>query len=378
MINNIFQKDLDYFLEKLEEKHICMYYKITKSELFEYIKSYLNIHEIMNELEFGNLLKIIIKQLGDSHTRIVIPDEGQLPIKLNFIGNKLYVGKSEKEKYNNQEIISINNISVEKIIGELEKYTCYETKGWLDHRIEIDLTNTKRILGFLPSKEIIKVEYYLDNQESILFDINQRYDISFLKENNNFTLYKKGKSLVFVYKSCIEPEPNLMNSKVNEIKNILEMDKIEKIIIDLRGNLGGSSRIINPLIDFLKTANLKVIVLVDHSCFSSTLFAINQLKQIGSIFIGEEIGSPINHFGELENFVLPNTKIKIYFSTKYFYIDNNQFLTQVITQKDFLSLESEKIKPNYFYPDIYVQRNIDDNKKGIDTTLKIALDYKNN
>ena len=62
---------------------------------------------------------------------------------------------------------------------------------------------------------------------------------------------------------------------------------------------------------------------VDGATFSSGLINAYELKKAGGIIIGEPTGSPLNHFGYINEFVLPNSGLKIVHSTRRFRLDRD-------------------------------------------------------
>ena len=87
---------------------------------------------------------------------------------------------------------------------------------------------------------------------------------------------------------------------INAIEKLKEEDltNIDTIIIDIRGNTGGDSRLNKLLIDFLEeNKNKKLICLTDYRVFSSGRFVLKDLIDLGAITVGEEISTPMNCFG---------------------------------------------------------------------------------
>lgn len=95
------------------------------------------------------------------------------------------------------------------------------------------------------------------------------------------------------------------------------------------------------------------------------------MGSIGAYFIGDEVGSTINHFGNLDcQGYLPNTGIKVLISTKYFggdYVINSQ--------EEFKRLNKDNIIIINFKPTVFVSETIDDIINGKDLILETALKY---
>ena len=104
-----------------------------------------------------------------------------------------------------------------------------------------------------------------------------------------------------------------------------------------------------------KTYRGDVYVLSDEACFSTTSDFIAMIRdfQLGKI-IGQTPGGLPNSFGDCYYFDLPNTKIMISVSHKYFI------------------RPSGNEKDNKLIPDYIIEQTIENSKSGIDTVLEFA------
>lgn len=111
--------------------------------------------------------------------------------------------------------------------------------------------------------------------------------------------YIQDKTLVFKYKNCHPYYIPIIDSLLITLGREIENQNITKFALDLRGNGGGASSIIKPLIEYLKNTNFELITIVDKGVFSSGRFACVAMQMIGSKIVGEQIGTPINCFGNV-------------------------------------------------------------------------------
>ena len=152
------------------------------------------------------------------------------------------------------------------------------------------------------------------------------------------------------------------NSFKNKVIQTIQQTEIDKFVFDLRLNTGGSSVQGTDLIEKLskiKTLNQKgkLFVIIGRYTFSSAIInAMDFKKRTEAIFVGEETSGRPNHFGEVRTFDLPNSKVKVYYSTKYFKKYN---------------LDDPTLKP-----DIYIEESFNDFTKGIDPVIQAILNYK--
>ena len=260
----------------------------------------------------------------------------------------------------------------------------YSTLGKLYIKIETILFNIIKLRSLpsinsysnkfeyeiLKDKKIIKRK--LEKQASDLIDLN--------KMKNNYYYEVIDNIIYFVYNVCKEEYDGQMLELVNKLKSVSIKHNIKNFIIDLRGNMGGNSNCIKPLIEFLK--DKKVVTLVNNYVFSSGGFAIVDLKSIGSIFVGTNIGTTLNHFGDVKRIKLDNYILPI--STKYFYYDDKTISMKEIDNKnDFIHFKNDSnnqmyFEPQIFKPDYYVESSIEDYQNNRDRQLELAIELLNN
>lgn len=381
----MYKKELKQILNIIEEKHIDMYFNITKEELNKYVEELLNKHELKDEYDLYYYTNVIIKKIFDrfdSHTYLIWNDaDFNLPIRLRYIDNKLYITRTDEDNIDllYGQILKINNVDINKLIEEIKAMTAYSTDGYLQIKIETILYNGIKLMS-LPSidsntKEF-EYEILIDNKivkRKLTKQTNELIDLNKWKKNYSYEIIDN--SIYIVYNACKEDYKGQMQELVNNIKQKSEEKNIENFIIDLRGNMGGNADYIKPLIEFLK--GKKVVTLTNNYIFSGGRWALIDLKNIGSKFIGTEIGTTLNCFGNIK--VERPSKYILPVSEKYFYYDeNSKSIKQIKEKEDFIefknNIDNQKyFEPQIFEPDYYVENTIEDYKNQYDRQLDSAL-----
>lgn len=375
-------------LKLIEENHIDMYFNITKEELEKYIEKIFDENKINNDYDFYYYTNMIIKRIFgrfDSHTKLHwIDTYSSLPIRFKYISSKLYIVRTNQENVDllYGEVKKINNVEIEKIINEIEKITSYSTEGFLISTVErfIPIINrlkslpvideTEDIFNFEIIKDEKTINRFLSKSEGNLLDLN--------KSKDNYYYEMIDDIIYIVYNANREKYQNQMKEFVDKINDISYKYGIKKFIVDIRGNLGGSSEIINPLIDFLK--GKEVVTLVDEYVFSGGRINILDLKNVNSKFIGTGIGTTLNCFGNAPSFDFENFEVTV--SNKYFYFDTTykyENYRYADTKEKFEKLKENKelFIPQIFEPDYYVENTIEDYVNGVDKQLEYAIQILN-
>lgn len=129
-------------------------------------------------------------------------------------------------------------------------------------------------------------------------------------------------SFYFAYNMCNNMEDEPIDIFCDSLIKDIKQKNPAKLIIDLRNNSGGNSGLLNPFIDslaeYISTSPLKIYVLIGRNTFSSAIMNAIDLKlKVNAILVGESTSGNINHFGEVQTVELPESKIRILYSTQY-------------------------------------------------------------
>lgn len=104
-----------------------------------------------------------------------------------------------------------------------------------------------------------------------------------------------------------------------------EADRLQtkRFILDIRYNSGGDGSMLLPFVhEFIKREYLnqsgKIFTLVGRKTFSAgVMLAALMNKHTESVFVGEPMGAPLNHFGDAGQISLPNSKLSLQVSRIY-------------------------------------------------------------
>ena len=144
------------------------------------------------------------------------------------------------------------------------------------------------------------------------------------------TLLADSKTLYIWYDTC-QDQPN---KKVKDFaaEALAAVDAglaatppaIDRVVVDLRRNGGGDNRLLDPLILGLRDreplrAKGRLFALIGRGTYSSAMMnAIDLRKKAGALLVGEPTGGKPNTYGETQTFPLPNSKVLVQYSTKFF------------------------------------------------------------
>lgn len=378
MISTKYKNIYETFIEQYEKIHVNPWHKITKKELNNVVNELIIKMNVNDIYSFKYFIDYIIKRLSgasDAHTKSAI--EYPLPINFKIFSENVLVNYPENLK--KSKLVSINEVKIEKILDELEDVITYGTEGKRRSELEKYLFNSIILFG-LPSlrkyEELTFKILTLDGKEiTRTFKKDEEYKDNFDYDRflygDNATFRIEEDALIYNHSSVQSKFKKQIEIAINNMKK-LDLTIINRIIIDLRGNTGGDAAVNQILIDFLTEHKDKTLItLTDYRVFSAGRYALRDLINLGSITIGEKIGTPINCYGNSNWINIDNIRFSI--SERYFHPLYN---IGIKSKEEFKSKITEEIlNPCIFKPDILVEETAEDYVLGIDAILEYAKKY---
>ncbi len=377
IISKSWKSDIKYLKDTLPQKHKNLYFKITPTEFNNYLDSLINEMDTLQHDNFIISLQELFAKIGDSHTTFfwkgILFNQKLIPMKLEWFSDGIYIIEINEENKSllGCKLLSINNVSIYELINKFQKLIVVDNDAIVKYELPQILnigelysyfkisnnTDTLLITGQNSNGDIISRKVILVNKSTRMKSIKiKNIPISF-KNTNKLFWYSTNlsDSLLFVqYNQCTGKEVwkkyiqlnkrqirdtygfflniifrTYLDIKVlatpsfekfaNKIYKKLNKSSIKEIVVDLRYNGGGSSMQGTIFIDSLsKFPKVKMYGLIGRKTFSSGVINAIDLKNNNAVLLGENTGGMANHYGDIKYFILPNTRVQINYSTKYF------------------------------------------------------------
>ncbi len=358
-IKNInWEKDIKSLQKKLPEKHKYLFYVRTRAEFNKDIESLLASHKSLSDLGIALKMQQVIARLGDSHTNIGWQDyidyKRKLPLELYWFKDGIYVIKtvSDNQDLLGKRITKINQTPINEVIDSLSTLIVKDNSSIIKSKIPDLLTKIQLLEYFnFITNDNVTIETEDQSGKTLSYKIQpsemnnsniikiEADTIPFTAKQDQYFIdkYFETKGIYYIqYNICFSrelPPPNINKVDINQlpsfsefaerVNKIINEKPIKKLIIDLRYNGGGNSYQGTKFVEFLskiEKINQKGIlyVIIGRRTFSSAIINTMDFKRYTkATTIGEETGGKPNHFGEVRTFKLPNSKIKVYYSTKF-------------------------------------------------------------
>lgn len=346
-------EDLDYAMKYLKKLHPKLLKNMPTEiqEQYDIVKNDLKNNDTITVNYLSKQIESVFSKLNDAHTIVV-----------GYYNDYHTLKDMETHNKNKEVLTKINDINIKELYEQNKKYYSYEMEEYGLKQFKNDLITLEGLDKLGINTEEIKYTFEQNNKEKEY--TYKKEDYLTKEEYNNYNNIgpKPEKSFV-TYE--IDRENNIAilyldKCKYNDeykrvLKDFFEKIKennIKNITVDLRNNGGGSS---NVIIEFLKYIDVNeynivkyehrigpitlkskkptiknkknknsfdgnIYVLTSIDTFSSAMLFSQYIKDnnIGTI-IGETSSNNPNGYGEVVEFLLPNSNIYMQISTKKWY-----------------------------------------------------------
>lgn len=358
MINNVWNdkwiEDIDCLKDILINKHKNLFFNITRERFEANID---NLKTIIGKLDYNDMkveISRLVASIGDAHTAVKLPMNYLLPLEFYWFKEGIYVVKAlgEYKKLEHYKVIEINNIPIAEVLDELSEIISHENSSYLKSNIVKYIQSIEVLYGLtivdnienctikfeslngeveienIRSVDVINYNKLLENDNNSRVNQGLGNSIPVYMRNSNknywFEYLENERVLYFKYNACRDTLEQPIDIFIKELIDFIEENNIEKLVVDLRNNTGGDSRLLEPFIEYVKK-NKKIniqgnlFVVIGRDTFSSALLNAFSFKDnTNGILIGESTGGKPNCYGEIEKFILPNSKFLITYSTEYY------------------------------------------------------------
>jgi uncharacterized protein (TIGR03437 family) len=364
-----FYQDLSYVANELPRLHPDLFRNVTRAEFDAGIRQLESECPRLSPEEFYTRLSALIAAARDGHTNIHLDDESPqsraagfsaLPIEFRWFADGIFVTAAGRPELLRAQLIHIGGAPVQEVIERIRPVIPHENPYFFRFRAASFLRNAGvlRGLGLAPLTGPVQLGLRLETGEETAVDLlpgdatllravdaEEGFVPAWMTRSNEPYWSEYWPHAKTVYIRWLQFR--LMNSRPVEefaaaTAALIDRNPVETVVFDVRGNTGGNSSLMMPLLMGLSVRmkalrsnpNFRIYVLADGGTYSSGLFAVEYLTMpallpewgplppevvpIRATIAGEPTGGKPAHFGEVKNFTLPGSNILGQHSTQYF------------------------------------------------------------
>jgi hypothetical protein len=338
------QQDLQILAKELPRRHKNAFHTVSKEqleravgELREAIPS-LQAHEILVGL------RRIVAMVGDAHTSLEPPQNfDRYPLTLYWFGGDLRVLRTtaEYKRALGARVIGIGDSSLAEATKRVNTLTPNENEQFVRYS-NVSLLPLAEILQALKiTSDLNAAKWTFEDADGKRFTLELKpvpmnAKIEWLSTLKEIPLYRQQADQAMWVKLLPDSQTVYLNLKVypdsdtfkrvsSEAFKLIDDSRVKRLVIDVRQSNGG---------DFFKFRSHVLAELKKRSRFhqSNSLFviigrgtvsaamhaAIETRNEINAIIVGEPSGSKPNSYSEMDEFTLPNSRLKVSYSTRYY------------------------------------------------------------
>jgi hypothetical protein len=408
------QQDLNYLARELPRLHVDGYHTLSKPEFERAVQDLsARLPTLSDRLATLELVRLVAR-FGDAHTRAIpapSDEEHLLPVRLYWFADGIYVvdAMPGAEQTIGSRLVRIGESEIERACAAIEPLISHETELGYKNRVTLLVLSPELLVDLGLAQDGEEVPLLLEDPTGAQMQVNlhpvpsgeyERFfgDPEHVLPVDEQPLYRthpdlyywfevlpQERALYFQYDRCAEQEGRPLDAFYDELFAAIEAGPVERLIVDLRLNGGGSSTLLGPFVRRLAEHPLnqegKLYVMIGRGTFSSAVLNALQLKQeTEALFVGEPTAGSANHYGEIKRFVLPNSGMRVQYSTKYFGtgiydlgpMNAGDYLGAVGYSSRFFPVSESKVTP--VMPDLQIAPTGADHFAGRDPALEAVLD----
>lgn len=260
-------QDIEYALSMVEKYHVSAVNGLPKEVLEQKAIEIKRLGKRVSVVDVWRALSRIFVKLHDAHSTVALKKKAlRLPIEVEVRDDKFYC-KSDGN-YRDCEIVAINDREICDLYNEFVRHYSHEIEEWCHcNFFEIPgdyITDKMLILSGIDTSNPVKLSFATKNGiEEEYFNMSFVDDGEMTSNNWIFCRYDKGHDVAILTLNKCHLNERYIKTVVGFLQKISK-EKINNIIIDLRLNKGGDSRVANAFAYALKNINKFKMFAVDE------------------------------------------------------------------------------------------------------------------
>lgn len=338
--------------QRMESMHPSLFWRVSKAD-FRSMVSHLddNIPYLTDDQIIIELARIVA--IADAHSHISLFQSATsfqiYPLRLYFFKDGLFIVDVDDPSLIGAQVMSINNHSIEDVYNTLAPIVTHDNlQGMRNlapsyfispqilHALGItdDIHQPNFALRLADGSSFILnptpvqagnsgwEEWFMSNlpQHATPLYVTQHIDKYFW-----FTFLPDSKTLYIQYNwiARTNTDGQTLLSFTKSLEEFIAQNLFDRVVLDLRHNPGGNNTTYGPLLKLLTTNERinqpnRFYTFIGRRTFSATANLVIELEQNShTIFVGEPMGDTPNMYGDPIPFTLPNSKITVAISSRF-------------------------------------------------------------
>lgn len=350
--DEMWRQDLHYLAQTLPRVHKNAFFSVTREQFGEAVGKLDAAIPTLPDSRIVVEMARLVALIGDAHTAVNLYQTASsfrvLPLQITWFKDGLYVTATPAE-YSaalGARVSQIGGSDIEKVVDAVSTVVSHENEAYLKQVVPQYMISPEILqgVGLIRETSVVIMRLQRPDGDDFELEIQPVERTAPLKWTSlpdpaktalplcfkNPRLYywyeyiPDARTVYLQYNSCQNIQSKSFRQLTNEVLEVLKSNPVDRFVVDLRFNGGGDSRVAGPLLNALlhnPAINRKghLFVIIGRRTFSSAILnALDFRNRTEATLVGEPTGGRPNHYGEVRTFALPNSKLVVSYSTKYF------------------------------------------------------------
>lgn len=386
---NAFAADLDYLAEKLPKKHANFEQFSSKENFAAQVNQLKKRLPQLNKLQFRLELTRLLASLNDHSTMVPLwAKYHAFPVQLHWFDNGVYIINTSKQylRLKGAKVVKINGTPITEVFHKVKGFISSENDHTRQQRFFATRGMTTEVLqhtGVIVNPELATFTLELPTGKVTQVNIRAEPISDFLQrfiytkvapvfspavanrqQKNYWFKYLPDSKTVYVqFNRLVNQKEESLNSFMERLMTFVDKTDFYKFVVDLRHGGGGSGHRARKIVNVMR-GNKKInqesvlfTLIGGKTVGTCAEFATMMELRTKTVLVGTLSGQSPNWVGDIGAMTLPDSQIKIYYTSSFWPI----------------SIKQDKRK--YLSPQIAVKYRYAHHKNNNDPALKAVKDY---
>jgi hypothetical protein len=364
--------DLAFMADSVPPRHPSFYHAVSRERYRAALDSLSSRLPTLGPYEAVVELARIVALVGDGHTRLTLPwDEGagfftghaptaqskidglafrHYPIRLGLFGDSLCVTRADSIHRDllGGRLVRIGNRSATEAMALIEPTVSRDNGSQVRGLLPISMVCPEilKARGVASDMEHLPIVVEREGRriETVLEPAPKGASVSWVEARSGepplrdrfpershwFRVLPGTKTVYARYRAVMDDKDESVATFADSLFAAVERTHADRLILDLRGNVGGNGFLNKPLLQHLIRAERlyrpgALWAIVDRGTFSAAVMLAADLEmRTPTILVGEPTGGHPNSWGDAKRIVLPNTGLTVRVSSLYWQLTSPQ------------------------------------------------------
>ena len=311
----------------------------------------------MSDAQIRTGLQALVASIEIPHTDVEWPYPSPfryLPLSFYWFDDGIYITAAPRQYQSllGGRVISVGRLSIDDATSRLTALVPHDNDSWPKYLIPSNkLPNTDFLFGTGVTDSTDSAQIRVARRANLRLDTGQlqppssnpvgvavqalsqsQFPPMIQAYQGNLPLYRQqpnknywatvidgGATVYFQYNSCKE-DPTLASADfLAQLNQMLAGNGVERLIVDMRNNTGGSAAILDPWVEVIRSSRFnqpgRLYIIVGRATFSAAMEACDRFRdETAAIFVGEPTGGKPQFVLRQGDFGLPYFGIRVSYS----------------------------------------------------------------